>query len=92
MINTTKTINEVKPVVAKEPVVKAVSKPVVRRVSEPAVKEVSKKELSFETKEPVSFMINGEKFEGKKFSFENKEIAEDRKQMLIRSYGPDIII
>jgi hypothetical protein len=50
-----------------------------------------KEEFKFVTTQPVSFNINGKLFEGTEFSFETKELAEDRKQMLIRSYGEGII-
>lgn len=68
-------------------------------IKEPAEKLASKSkkaekgspEATFETSKPVSFIIDGEKFEGTVFTFPDAETAKSRKDMLVERYGAEII-
>ena len=59
-----------------------------KKVSE---KMVGKVGYSLNTTRSVVFNIDGVKYEGTHFDMESEEVLEDRKQMLIASYGADII-
>lgn len=54
--------------------------------------ELLKESLTFETTRLVSFIVNGEHFDGNKFTFESQGALEDAKRDLVASYGKDVIL